>query len=704
MGTTMIKEPLKLLLIEDSVDDADLTLRHLHGEGLTVEATRIDTRKQLQEAMATDWDAVLCDFSLPGWDGLDALKEIRATSPDLPFLFVSGTIGEGVAVTAMRSGANDYILKKDLRRLTPALIREIEARGFIRRAESSDKARLLSDARYESVVATAADAIITIDKDQLITSFNVGAENIFGYKSREVIGKPLENLIPNRLREMHHKHVSAFLASDVTQKPMNMRGDVYGLHASGSEFPAQASISKAGEGDEVVCTAILRDITDIKKAEDQIRFLAHYDPLTGLPNRFLFRERLQRAVEHAVRNRRFVGVLLLDLDRFKVVNDTRGHGVGDELLVAVGQRLVSALRSGDTVARLGGDEFGVILDDLAEPELAERLANTVLQTLRQPLATGAALIHTSGSIGVTISPLDGQEPQDLLANADLAMYRAKDAGGDEAVRFFESMSRRERERADLESDLLEGLQAGEFTVAYQPQVRIADGHTVRLEALARWQHHKRGNVPPNQFIHVAEDAGLINLLGMAVLVRCCQDAHLFKDRDGRQIKIAVNVSASQLRLPDFTNQFLSTIQQSGLAPSDFDVEITETVFADDDPHFRNAIREFEEAGVNLAIDDFGTGFSNLNRLRQLPVSTLKLDISLIRGLPGTKDERAIAEAAIAMSQRLGFESVAEGVETNAQLEILTDIGCDSVQGFLFSRPLPAAAIRNWVSHHDLAAQ
>ena len=692
----MITEPLKLLLIEDSIDDADLTVRHLRSEGLTIDARRIDNRKHLHEAMTSDWDAVLCDFSLPGWDGMAALKEIREISPDLPFLFVSGTIGEDVAVTAMRSGANDYILKKDLRRLTPALVREIDARGFKRRADKSDRARELSDARYEQVVATAADAIITVDREQIIRSFNMGAESIFGFATADVLGRPLETLIPLRLREMHRKHVAAFLDSATNQRAMNMRGDVFGLRSDGTEFPAQASISKAGDGDDVVCTAILRDITDMKKAEERIRFLAHYDPLTVLPNRILFRERLEQAVTHAVRDRRFVGVLLLDLDRFKVVNDTRGHAAGDELLVAVGQRLMSALRSGDTVARLGGDEFGIILDDLAKPEYAQRLADTILQTLHQPLATGAALIHTSGSIGLTISPLDGEDPHALLTNADLAMYRAKDAGGDQVIRYFEAMSQRERERADLESDLLDGLHGGEFTVAYQPQVRISDRRTVRLEALARWPHRKRGNVPPDQFIQVAEDAGLINLLGMAVLVQCCRDAHLFKNTNGERVKIAINVSASQLRLPEFATQFLNTITQFGHSPQDFEVEITETVFADDELHFHQAISTFETAGVALAIDDFGTGFSNLNRLRQLPVAALKLDISLIRGLPGTRDERAIAEAAIAMSKHLGFESVAEGVETYAQLDFLRDIGCDSAQGFLFSRPLSADDTVTWL--------
>lgn len=390
------RTPVRLLMIEDDPVDAELIIREIKSAGLTADCHRIDTEDALIHALQDPWSAVLCDYRLPGWDGLSALRRVRRTVDDLPFIFVSGSIGEDVAVAAMRAGADDYLLKGNLRRLGPALAREIQAFEDRQRGRETEQARRLTELRYGQVLETAADAIISVDREQRIRTFNRGAERIFGYNSDEVLGREMTILLPERYRAGHRALIAAFLAGETDSRPPD-HAEITGLRRNGTEFPGQTTLSRSGEGPDLIATTILRDVTGIKQSEERIRFLAHFDALTHLPNRILFRERLEVAAVDAGRKDRRVGVAVLDLDRFKVVNDTRGHSAGDQMLMAVAARLTGAVRAGDTVARLGGDEFGVIMADLAADDDAGPIIDGVIESLRLPLTTDSASYYTTGS-------------------------------------------------------------------------------------------------------------------------------------------------------------------------------------------------------------------------------------------------------------------------------------------------------------------
>jgi diguanylate cyclase (GGDEF)-like protein/PAS domain S-box-containing protein len=678
----------KLLIIEDDVSDAALLVQELTRSGVQCDHHRIEREADLIEALKEPWDAVLSDFKLPGWDGFAALRRVRRTVDDLPFIFVSGSVGEDVAVAAMRAGADDYVLKDNLRRLGPALTRELQTHRDRRRALETEHARQLTELRYGQVLETAADAIISIDARQIVQGFNRGAERTFGYRPEEVIGRPLEFLVPPRVRRKHRSKVERFLSGTVAGDYMDKHNEIVGLRRDGSEFPAQTSLSKVGLGGDIVATAILRDITVMRQSEERIRFLAHFDPLTRLPNRILFRERLEIAAIEARRKGRLVGVVVLDLDRFKQINDTRGHGAGDKVLKAVAARLSGTLRSGDTVARLGGDEFGLILADLASDLDAGPLADVIVNAVRYPLEGESESFHTTTSAGLTVFPADGEDPETLLANADLAMYRAKAAGGDRFEFYQAEMTTRERRRAELEADLAATLAAHRLSVQFQPQVEAESGTVVGLEALARWSHPGRGVVPPGEFIPIAEVSGLIVKLGEQILHASLAAAGRWVARSAdHRLILAVNASGTELSSPEYPDRVLEQLTAVGFPPANLQIELTEEALAEDHRTVLLAMERLQQFGVTFAIDDFGTGYSNLSRLKHMPVSVLKLDRSLVAGLPDDVDDVAICSAVVVMAQRLGLQTVAEGVERAGQVEVLRSMGCDAIQGYAVSRPL-----------------
>lgn len=678
---------VRILLIEDDPVDAELIVREIKSAGLQADCHRIDTEEQLVHALQDPWDGVLCDYRLPGWDGLAALRRVRRTVDDLPFIFVSGSIGEDVAVAAMRAGADDYLLKGNLRRLGPALTREIQAHEDRQRGRETEQARQLTELRYGQVLETAADAIISVDRDHRIRTFNRGAERTFGFNAEQVMGRDMSILLPERLRDQHYQMISTFLSGTLGDSRPPDHAEIVGLRRDGSEFPAQTTLSRSGEGADLMATAILRDVTGIRQSEERIRFLAHFDPLTHLPNRILFRERLEVAALDAGRKDRRVGVAVLDLDRFKIVNDTRGHSAGDQMLMAVAARLTGAVRAGDTVARLGGDEFGLIMADLAEDEDAGPIVDGVIHSLRLPLSTEGASYSTTGSAGVTIYPGDGRDPETLMANADLAMYRAKRTGGDRYEFYRPEMTVRERDRAEMEEDLGHALRSKSLLVQYQPQVSLNGGHVVGVEALARWVHPVRGSVPAMDFVRAAEECGLISSLGQEVLRQSVAAAAEWQATLGGPVVVAVNASAAELVQPDYPDRVLATLAEFGVPASSLQVEVTEGDLADESRPATLAMKRLEDHGVTFAIDDFGTGYSNLSRLKQLPVRMLKIDRSLVQDLPDDQEDLAIVAAVITMAHRLGLTTLAEGAETHEQVELLGALGCDVVQGFALAHPM-----------------
>lgn len=471
-------------------------------------------------------------------------------------------------------------------------------------------------------------------------------------------------------------------------------------------FAAEEAIRRGAEdvveeGDrtgEVLARSILYAKEKVNSAA-QLLFLSRHDPLTGLANRAAFRERVSQALARSDRSQTPGALLLIDLDCFKSINDTRGPDVGDHLLKHVADQLRSFVRSYDVVARLGGDEFAILMEEMQEARDAGQLAERILEAVAAPFVVGDVEVFTTASIGAVIFPFDGNEPASLLRNADFALYRAKQDGGDTAAFYTESTDQRIHDQLELEHDLHRALAHDEFLLHYQPQVNWSTGQIVGMEALARWQHPERGLVPPNAFIPAAEKSGLITAIGEWALRSACRQRQEWVEAGLDVGRIAVNLSPRQLRGRQFVALTEKTLRDVGLDPHLLELEITEALFLDDDPETIESLAHLRKLGIRIAVDDFGTGYSCLSRITALPVDAVKIDRSLVRQA-GSGQNTAVARAIIALSRELGLDVTCEGVETEAHATFLKQYGCDVIQGFLLSPGLPPEEIPAWVARRN----
>ncbi len=442
-----------------------------------------------------------------------------------------------------------------------------------------------------------------------------------------------------------------------------------------------------------------RDITERKEAEERIEFLAQHDALTGLPNRVLLRDRFAQAVARAGRTHARVAMLFLDLDNFKMVNDTLGHAAGDQLLLDVVGRLAGSTRESDTISRLGGDEFVVLLNDIPELETVERIAGDILSRVSEPMQVGGHSLNMSCSIGIAVYPDDGNDFDTLMQKADVAMYNAKDAGR-RTYRFFdEQMNRQAHEHLLLQNRLHQALYRAEFQLHYQPQMEVASGRMTGVEALLRWRNPELGDVVPARFIPVAEDSGLIVSIGAWVLEEACRQAQLWRQTGWPDLGMSVNLSALQFRRPGLVETVAGALERSGLPPHLLELELTESILLEDVEKNLETVRQLKALGVRLSIDDFGTGYSSLSYLKRFAVDRLKIDRSFVRDINTDPDDAAIVRAVIQLARSLRLGIIAEGVETEEQLAFLRREGCEQVQGYLYSRPLNVAALRSFMSGH-----
>jgi diguanylate cyclase (GGDEF)-like protein len=483
---------------------------------------------------------------------------------------------------------------------------------------------------------------------------------------------------------------------DVLRSGQTLRqdDDVF-VRKDGSRMPVAYTSTPLITTGKIVGTVLaFHDITERKRLEAQLAHDALHDPLTGLPNRTLFFDRVGQAVERVARHpEQAFGVLFLDLDRFKAVNDRLGHGRGDQLLKEVSRRLAKAVRVGDTVARLGGDEFAMLLDDLHSVHEITMIAERVQVTLAPPVLLDEQEVEISASIGITLSDA-GQTVEALLRDADIAMYRAKQSGRARFEIFNPGMLDEVLARLRLEAELRDAITLDQLVLHYQPIVAMSGDHIVGVEALVRWQHPTRGLLGPNAFIPVAEETGLIVPLGSWVLREACTQATAWQQRGRQPTYVSVNVAAKQLREPMFAAQIQAVLQDTGLPPGLLALEVTETGAMADVALSTEVLHEARALGLHgIAIDDFGTGYSSLNMLQQLPITHVKIDRGFVDDLETNPSNETLARTIIAMGHALGLEVIAEGVETPRQLAILRDQGCDSAQGYLFSRPVPAAGIQ-----------
>lgn len=430
------------------------------------------------------------------------------------------------------------------------------------------------------------------------------------------------------------------------------------------------------------------DLEERKRVEQSIRHIAHHDALTGLPNRSLFRDRLTHAMAQADRYHQKLAVMFLDLDRFKAINDTLGHNVGDQLLKIAAERLRSCVRDSDTVARLGGDEFTVIVEDIVEDHDAAAVAQKILDTLSQPFNLYGHEVFISVSVGVTLYPSDDENADNLLRNADSAMYRAKEFGRNNFQFYVAEMNIKARERLRLESSLRRALDRNEFMLYYQPRVSLESGRVIGAEALLRWRHPEMGLVPPSEFIPILDETGMIIPVGDWALREACRQNREWQDMGLPPIRVAVNLSVRQFIQKDLADTIVRALEAANLSAEHLEVEITEDLFLEHNQTNIITLARLKNMGIHISIDDFGTGYSSLSYLKRLPIDTLKIDQSFVRDI-GDPDNKAIASAIIAMAASLRLNVLAEGVETDEQLAFLRAQGCNEIQGFSFSHPLPA---------------
>lgn len=538
---------------------------------------------------------------------------------------------------------------------------------------------------------------ITDDRTR-ITAINKGFTDITGYTEAEVLGRPARFLRSDQHPRGFYRAMWSKLQQDG-----RWRGEVWNRHKNGDAYSGWLTITGVREADGRVANyvAVFTDTSEVRQAEDRLRKLVNHDPLTGLPNRRLLNELMGHAIKRAEREQSMIGLLFVDLDRFKSINDSLGHQIGDKLLTQVAERLTGAMRESDAVARLGGDEFVVMMDSLREIEDAAVVAKKIIDSLHAEFVIEGKEFFIGASIGISVYPNDGRDVDELIKAADIAMYQVKNEGKN-GYRFYSSdLSANVMERFTLETMLRRALKRNQFEVYYQPQVSLATGRILGAEALIRWNHPELGLISPAKFIPLAEESDLIVHIGEWVLREAAMQAMRWVHQGHGIQWISVNVSGVQIQRSNFADTVYGILIETDCDPSLLELEITESTIMRNTEYVIGVFDRIRELGLRVAIDDFGTGYSSLSHLKRLPLDKLKIDQSFVHDLPHDSDDAAIARVIQALGHSLGLTVIAEGVETPAQAEFLLAIGCQEGQGYLFSRPLPAPAFTELLEQEKL---
>ncbi len=682
----MNNQPIKVLLIDDDEEDFILT-RYIFDE-FKDNQYKLDWLNNFDDGLnalnENRHDIYLVDYRLGERTGLELLREAIGRGCSAPIILLTGHADKEIDFQAMQAGAADYLVKSEL----TARLLERAIRYSLKHAQSLEVIQN-SEAKFRSVIQSASDAILLVNQEGKITLWNKAAELIFGYREEEIVGFPITSVMGAKYAQKAIAAGVQFTLEHVLAPFAGKTVEASGRHKDGREFPIElsGSVWKTSEG--LYYTAILRDITERRAVEDRLLHEATHDSLTGLPNRAHFTTILESAIAHARANSNHkFAVLFLDLDRFKVINDGLGHVIGDKLLIEIAERLESCVRPGDVVSRFGGDEFTILLNNLKTFETVTEVAERLQEKLAAPFFIDNFEVFTSASIGIIMSDAAYNNPESFLRDADTAMYRAKEAGKARYEIFNSAMYIHNMNLLRMENDLRKAIERREFKVFYQPIVSLETGETNEFEALIRWEHPELGFIPPNDFVPVAEETGLIIPIGEWVLEESCRQIgrwrHQFPEKP---LSVSVNLSAKQLMHPNLIKQVKGIMKSGNLVPACLKLEVTESMVMDNAEAALEVLSELCALGVRLSTDDFGTGYSSLSYLHRFPFEQLKIDRSFIGKMDSDPKSEEIVRTILTLAENLNLEVVAEGIETEKQLLRLRELGCNMAQGYLFSKPV-----------------
>jgi diguanylate cyclase (GGDEF)-like protein len=686
---------LKLLVVEDSKGDARLLREMLNHPGAPLNhLVHVTSMRQAELHLSqTNVDIIVLDLGLPDAQGLAAVRRVRVAAPGIPLIVLTGLDDELIAVQALREGARDYLVKGEItprglsRALRYAIQRELIEEAIHREIERGNDR---SD-RLETTLQSIGDAVVCADDQGNVTFSNAVAEEMADFAKTARSDLPATEIV----RMLAAGQSSPPPAdSKEGESPVRHLPPNYTLRGrNGQEIAVEGCISKvsSAEGETSGNVIVFRDVSEAREAARRTHHSAYHDFLTGLPNRMLLNDRITQAISMAPRRGKKVAVFFLDLDGFKRVNDSLGHAVGDELLKSVSARLVNCVRGSDTVSRQGGDEFVVLLSEMRDSEDAAITARRMLRSIAEVHRIGRHEIFVSISIGISVYPDDGQDAEELVANADAAMYQAKQTGRNGYHFCGTAVKQRADERQIGEDSLRDALSKGEFSVVYQPRVKISTRAITGAEALIRWVHPKRGSIFPALFIPLAESCGLIKPMGNWVLREACRQARTWLDDGLPAMTMSVNASAIEIRSESFFDEISEVLQETGLNPANLELDLSQRVLLNCSAPTAETLRKLREAGLRLAIDDFGTGDASMSSITKYNIDTIKIDRSLISQIGTSASDTALVTASIGLARSLKLTVVAEGIESREQANFLSANHCDEGQGYYFSRPITAGA-------------
>jgi diguanylate cyclase (GGDEF)-like protein/PAS domain S-box-containing protein len=689
-----------ILLIQDHLPDAKYVRDALENSDsglfqvdwfthLSAGLERLATNLDPKQRRAHDIAAVLVDLCLPDSRGIETFNQIFRVVPQIPILILTAVKDEEVAKLAVQHGAQDYLLTARIDTyLLPKTVRSMIERAMITEALFEEKERA------QVTLNSIGDAVICIDVTGKVTYLNTAGESITGWLRDEAAGRPIEEvfrIVDASTREATQNPMIEAIRQD---KTVGLTPNCVLIRRNGADAAIEDSAAPIHDrrGQVTGAVMVFHDVSSARALSLKMSYLAQHDSLTDLPNRMLLNDRLHRAIVLAERHRQRLAVLFLDVDRFKHINDSVGHVIGDRLLQSLAQRLLACVRNSDTVSRQGGDEFVILLSEVTHAADAAVSAEKLLLAVSELHRIDQHDLEVTVSIGIATYPDDGTDAETLLKRADFAMYHAKESGRNNYQFFEPKMNVRAVKRQSLENDLRHAMERREFALHYQPKVNLHSGAITGIEALIRWHHPQRGLVLPAQFIPIAEECGFIVPIGQWVLRESCQQAKLWQDAGLPSARVAINVSPVELRAKDFLTGLRNILMETGLDPIHLELELTETFLMQDTMSTAAVLRAINELGVCLTLDDFGTGYSSLSHLKRFPIGTLKIDQSFVRNVTTDADDASIVSAVINMAKSLDMCVVAEGVETPQQLAFLREHNCPEGQGYYFSRPVTAREI------------